>query len=112
MGGDSGNIESGSGNKITLSVPAYEAVIVMREDDNTADAPVIGEDETETEPITEEPAPETTVETDPITEAPTDVVSCGGDQEQGCASALSVSAAVLATACAAVVVLKKKKEHN
>ena len=58
----SGNIESGSGNKISLSVPAYQAVIIMREDDNTADAPVVGDPEQETT-TPEEDTNDTPVET-------------------------------------------------
>lgn len=111
----SGNIESGSGNTIALSVPAYEAVIVMREDDNTADAPVIGEPETnETQPETEEPTaaptPETTVDST-VTEAPTDAET-KDEETQGCSSALSASVATVAMAAAAAVALKKKKENQ
>ena len=101
----SGNIVNGEGNKVILNVPAYEAVIVMREDDNTADTPVIGEDVTTdgTEPSTDEPTPETTVE-GAVTESLTDT-------EKGCSSALSASAA-LGVAVAAAAVLKKKKEDD
>lgn len=104
----SGNIESGSGNKLTLTVPAYEAVIVVREDDNTTDAPVIGD--TETEAPTAESTPETTVAGD-VTETPTDAETKGED-EKGCASTLSATIATVGMAAAAAVVLKKKKEND
>lgn len=113
----SGNIQSGSGNKVTLSIPAYEAVIVMREDDNTAKAPVIGgETETDTQPETEEPTveptPETTVGND-ATEAPTSVETSRGDEEKGCASVVSAaSVAVIGMATAVAVAFKKKKEND
>ncbi|MBQ9781006.1 MAG: hypothetical protein IJW00_08685 [Clostridia bacterium] len=107
----SGNIQSGSGNKFTLSVPAYEAVIVMREDDNTADAPVIGGNESETEPATAEPSPETTAGSDPITEETTDAQPQGKDAK-GCASALSASMATIGMAATAAVMLKKKKKND
>ncbi len=126
----SGNIESGSGNKISLSVPAYQAAIIMREDDNTADAPVIGEPEdtdtsedstddtpieTPTEPSeeqsTEQPAEQST---DANTRAEgmttSDPAATTADGEGGCASTLA-SFGVLLTASAAAVALKKKKEQ-
>lgn len=112
----SGNILSGEGNEISLSVPAYEAVIVMREDDNTTDAPVIDGNETDTQPETEEPTaestPETTVNSNGMTEAPTDAATSEGGSEKGCASVLSVSAAMVGMAAAAAVVLQKKKEDQ
>ncbi|MBE6585898.1 MAG: hypothetical protein E7645_05135 [Ruminococcaceae bacterium] len=115
----SGNILSGSGNKISLSVPAYEAVIVMREDDNTADAPVIGgENETqpaETSPVdenptdtaTDEPSVDTIVTEAPATQAPTATQPV--ENNEGCGSLLPASAVVLGAACAAAVALKKKE---
>ena len=108
----SGNILSGEGNEISLSVPAYEAVIVMREDDNTADAPVIGGDETETqekpadtEAPTAEPTPETSVGNN-VTEAPT-----SQKNDKGCASVASAVSLVV-MGMAAAVALKKKKEND
>ncbi len=115
----SGNIVSGSGNELNLAIPAYEAVIVMREDDNTADAPAIGDGETDTQPETEEPTeaptdepiPETTVGNNDVTEAPTDAVTDPQGNE-GCSSVLSASVVVVGVAAAAAVALKKKKEND
>ncbi len=104
----SGNIERGSGNKISLSVPAYQAVIVVREDDNTADTPVIGEDESDTQP-----SEESTVGQEPATEALTKAETSEANDEEGCASALSLSTmAITAAATAATLILKKKEENE
>ncbi|MBQ7316286.1 MAG: hypothetical protein IJW90_04155 [Clostridia bacterium] len=120
----SGNIESGSGNQISVSVPAYQAAIIMREDDNTADAPVIGgsedtdssENSTADTPIesSSEPSDLSTDEnaTDAITQPENttvaDPAATTADGEGGCASALA-SLGVLLTASVAAVTLKKKK---
>ena len=98
----------------------------MREDDNTADAPVIGgsedtdssENSTADTPIesSSEPSDLSTDEnaTDAITQPENttvaDPAATTADGEGGCASALA-SLGVLLTASAAAVVLKKKKEQ-
>lgn len=113
----SGNIESGEGNELTLNVPAYQAVIVMREDDNTAEAPVIG-GETETEesttPETEELPAESTPETqNGASEETTATSVTDNGADDGCASVASASlVSVLGISAAAAALLKKKKDNQ
>ncbi len=114
----SGNIESGSGNKISLNVPAYQAAIIMREDDNTADAPVIAvpedtqapEDNTDSTPIETSTEPADSLSSDALTQADGTTADTTVNNAGGCASAVA-SLGVLLTASAAAVSLKKKKEQ-
>ncbi len=95
-----GNIISGSGNEIAFDLPAYCAVLIVREDKNEVNNTPAAPDTTEAE--TEQPT-ESTPESESESESNTKE-----QQKSGCKSALGAFSAVV-SACAGAVVLGKKK---
>ena len=96
----SGNVVSGSGNKVDIDLPAYCAVLIVREDKNEVNNTPAAPDTTEAE--TEQPT-ESTPESESKIESNTQE-----QQKSGCKSALGAFSAVV-SACAGAVVLGKKK---
>lgn len=94
-----GNVTSGSGNKVQIDLPAYCAVLIIREDVNEADNTPAAPDTTEEETT----AP---TESSPESEAQS---TDEEQQKSGCKSALGAFS-VLAAACAGAIVLGKKKK--
>ncbi len=96
-----GEIVSGSGNSVTIDLPAYCAVLIVREDNNaTDDTPFDNGDERTTPADT----------TAPDASAPEDTSDDSTEQPGGCKSAIA-GAALLATALVGTaVVIGKKKE--
>ena len=96
----SGLIVSGSGNSVDIDLPAYCAVLIMREDKN----------EVENIPVETEPA-----ETEPEEQSSTQGVEQTTEQEQGkggCKSAIGALPVMAAAAACAIVVSKKKRRFN
>ncbi len=96
----SGLIVSGSGNSVDIDLPAYCAVLIMREDKN----------EVENIPVETEPA-----ETEPEEQSSTQGVEQTTEQEQeqgkgGCKSAIGALPIMAAAAACAIVVSKKKRK--
>jgi len=96
----SGLIVSGSGNSVDIDLPAYCAVLIMREDKN----------EVENIPAETEPA-----ETEPEEQSSTQGVEQTTEQEQeqgkgGCKSAIGALPVMAAAAACAIVVSKKKRK--
>lgn len=83
---NSGLIEHGEGNTLTVTVPAYEAVLIMREDDNTKE-PEIPADTMSPTDIDTQATPSD--ETEP-TSSDSDVTT---DASRGCASSVTLSTA-------------------
>lgn len=106
-----GMIENGSGSSVEIDLPAYCAVLIMREDKNEADntpfAPSETEDSGTNDPETQ--APEQSEGTDFETEQSTEVTDDGAT-EGGCKSVLGAACAVATAAACAVVLSKKKKK--
>lgn len=98
-----GNIVSGSGNKVEFDLPAYCAVLIVREDKNEADNTPAAPDTTEAE--TTQPD-----ESEP-TESESESQSKADDQQtSGCKSELGALSLLSASAIGAgAVVLGKKK---
>ena len=93
-----GNIVSGSGNRVEFDLPAYCAVLIVCEDKNEVDNTPAAPDTTEAE--TEEPT-ETTPEGESNTEE---------QQKSGCKSALGAFSAIVAAGAGAVALGKKKRK--
>lgn len=92
-----GDIQSGSGNQVEIDLPAYCAVLIVREDKNTAnDTPYV---------------PETT-ETETTTPEQTDALATSEPEEQqsGCKSAMGAISVLAATVAGAVALEKKKRK--
>ena len=104
----SGLIVSGSGNEVDIDLPAYCAVLIVREDKN----------EIENVPAQTEPAETTPPETDPAQTEPgeqTDPESSEKTTEDtanegGCKSAIGAIPVIAAAAACAVIVSKKKRK--
>ena len=109
----SGMIESGNGNSLQIDLPAYCAVLIMREDKNEADDTPFTPSETK-DPETQ--APEQSEGTDSETEQSTEISTTedgateDGATEGGCKSVLGAACAVATAAACAVVLSKKKKK--
>ena len=100
-----GEIVSGSGNSVAIYLPAYCAVLVVREDNNATDDTPFGESGEQTTPEdTTAPAEDPTTEQD-TTEDVT-------EQPGGCKSAVAGAAGTALLACALIgtAVVGKKKE--
>ncbi len=93
-----GNIESGSGNAVEIDLPAYCAVLIMREDENEVEKTPVTPESTETQ--TQQPT-----ESDP---AGSESTTRQEEQKKGCKSALG-TLPLLAAAGAAMITLGKKK---
>ncbi|MBQ7380203.1 MAG: hypothetical protein IJW70_11070 [Clostridia bacterium] len=101
----SGIIESGSGNSVTIDLPAYCAVLIMREDKNQVDnTPFVPteQDDTSTDSSAETQAPDSEGDSQQTTEEQT--------SEGGCKSAIGALPLVAAAAACAIVVSKKKRK--
>ena len=94
-----GNIVSGSGSKVEFDLPAYCAVLIMREDKNEVDNTPAAPDTTEAQ--TEQPT-----ETAPESEAENTTEE---EQKSGCKSALGAFSAIVAAGAGAIVLGKKRK---
>ncbi len=97
-----GNVTSGSGNKVEIDLPGYCAVLIVREDKNEADNTPFVPESTETD-----------------TQAPTETEPTGSEQESeqeeqksGCKSTLGALSVLAAAAAGAAVTLGKKKEKE
>ncbi len=97
----SGLIENGSGNSVTIDLPAYCAVLIMREDKNEADNTpfVSAEQEESTSADTQAPDSESDEQT-------TDEQEVKG----GCKSAIGALPVFAAAAACAIVASKKKRK--
>ena len=82
-----GNIVSGSGNKVEFDLPAYCAVLIVREDKNEVDNTPAAPDTTEAQ--TEQPTEQT--------------------PKSGCKSALGAFSAIVAAGAGAIVLGKKRR---
>ena len=92
-----GDVQSGSGNQVEIDLPAYCAVLIVREDKNTAnDTPYVPET-TETETTTPEQ-----------TDAP--AISEPEEQQSGCKSAMGAFSVLAATVAGALALGKKKRK--
>lgn len=96
-----GNIVSGSGSTVEIDLPAYCAVLIVREDKNEVDNTPAAPDTTETE---------TAVPTEPDTESETESTA-EEEIKGGCKSAIGALGAfsVIAAACAGAALPGKKK---
>ena len=101
----------------TLVIPAYEGVLIVREDDNRNDD-VLTDETTEeitdeiTEDTTEEVADETTEAVDDTTEAPVDETTANQIEEPkkgGCGSTVGGSVAVVIGAVGGMALSRRKK---
>ena len=99
-----GMIESGSGNSVSIDLPAYCAVLIMREDNNEADNTPFMPAEQEKPTQSETQAPDAETETDNPASTEQDTA------QGGCKSALAAVPAMVAAAACAVVIGKKKKD--
>ncbi len=101
----SGLIVSGSGNEVDVDLPAYCAVLIVREDKNEIENVPAQTEPAETTPPETDPAEQTTPETDPAEQTTEDAAS-----EGGCKSAIGAIPVIAAAAACAVVVSKKKRK--
>lgn len=101
----------------TLVIPAYEGVLIVREDDNRNDDMLTDETTEEitdeiTEDTTEEVADETTEAVDDTTEAPVDETTANQIEEPkkgGCGSTVGGSVAVVIGAVGGMALSRRKK---
>ena len=98
----SGDVQTGSGNVVEIDLPAYCAVLIVREDQNTTD----------NTPFIPEGSDELNTETDTLpqgTDAEENVTEDAADKS-GCKSAIGALPLFAAAAGAAVVLGKKKRK--
>lgn len=107
----SGMIENGSGNSVQIDLPAYCAVLIMREDKNEADnTPYAPSEEQETTDADTQ-APEQSESSDSTSEQNIEESTTEeSTTEGGCKSVLGAACMVTATAACAVVLSKKKRK--
>ena len=102
-----GMIVSGSGSSVSIDLPAYCAVLIMREDDNKVDNTPITPPQTETtQPETNAPETESSEQQ---TEGESESES-EGKSEGGCKSALGAIPVIAMAAAGAAIASKKKRK--
>jgi len=99
----SGLIVSGSGNEVDIDLPAYCAVLIVREDKNEIENVPAQTEPAETTPPETEPGEQTTPEDGEQTTEDT-------ANEGGCKSAIGAIPVIAAAAACAVIVSKKKRK--
>ena len=99
----SGLIVSGSGNEVDVDLPAYCAVLIVREDKNEIENVPAQTEPAETTPPETEPGEQTDPESSEKTTEDT-------ANEGGCKSAIGAIPVIAAAAACAVVVSKKKRK--
>lgn len=95
----SGNIETGSGNSVSIDLPAYCAVLIVREDKNVTDDTPVDTQEEKTDP--QDPQD---------TQSPEQSSSDQQQSENSCKSALGGTALMAGALLGTAVALKKKKQ--